>query len=75
MLIILYKFFAAANKAISDVKKEEKKPLPTDTRDGIHNRYGFKLKKPEATHIILKKQTVLSRYTRFISRKIFYNNF
>jgi len=53
---------------------EEKKPLPSDTGDGIHNRFGFKLKKPEATHLILKKQPVFlkERYTRFILRKIFY---
>jgi len=52
---------------------EEKKPLPSDTRDGIHNRFGFKLKKPEATHLILKKQPVFlkERYIRFILRKIF----
>ncbi|XP_012219167.1 kinesin-related protein 2-like isoform X1 [Linepithema humile] len=52
-----------ADKAFSkvDVKKDEKKPLPTDTKDGTHNRFGFKLRKAEATHIILKKQTVFSR--------------
>lgn len=42
-------------------KKEEKKPLPTDTKDGTHNRFGFKLRKNEATHVILKKQITFSR--------------
>ncbi|KYN27062.1 hypothetical protein ALC57_03404 [Trachymyrmex cornetzi] len=51
-----------ANKSFSkDRKSELKKPLPSDTKDGIHNRFGFKLKKSEATHLILKKQTVFSR--------------
>ncbi|XP_077265276.1 uncharacterized protein LOC143899142 isoform X1 [Temnothorax americanus] len=45
----------------ADVETEEKKLLPTDTRDGIHNRFGFKLKKPEATNIMLKKQPGFSR--------------
>ncbi|XP_071559753.1 uncharacterized protein [Temnothorax nylanderi] len=45
----------------TDVETEEKRLLPTDTRDGIHNRFGFKLKKPEATNIMLKKQPVFSR--------------
>ncbi|XP_012530632.1 uncharacterized protein LOC105833437 isoform X2 [Monomorium pharaonis] len=51
------------NKTISkvNVKTEGKKPLPTDTKDGIHNRFGYRLKKPEATHLVLKKQTVFSR--------------
>ncbi|KYN39755.1 hypothetical protein ALC56_05863 [Trachymyrmex septentrionalis] len=51
-----------ANQSFSkDRKSEQKKPLPSDTKDGIHNRYGFKLKKSEATHLILRKQTVFSR--------------
>ncbi|KYM80023.1 hypothetical protein ALC53_09549 [Atta colombica] len=51
-----------ANQSFSkDRKSEQKKPLPSDTKDGIHNRFGFKLKKSEATHLILKKQTVFSR--------------
>jgi hypothetical protein len=54
------------------MKTEGKKPLPTDTKDGVHNRFGFKLKKPEATHLMLKKHTVFSRYTKFILRKTFY---
>lgn len=45
----------------ADMKTEGKKPLPTDTKDGVHNRFGFKLKKPEATHLVLKKHTVFSR--------------
>jgi len=55
--------FIATNKAVSkiDIKKEKKKPLPTDTNDGTHNRFGFKLRKAEATNIMLKKQPVLSR--------------
>ncbi|XP_029163555.1 rho GTPase-activating protein gacF [Nylanderia fulva] len=44
-----------------DTKKEEKKPLPTDTKDGTHNRFGFKLRKNEATHVILRKQVTFSR--------------
>lgn len=44
-----------------DTKKKEKRPLPTDTKDGTHNRFGFKLRKKEATHVVLKKQTTLSR--------------
>jgi len=70
MLII----FVATNKAIlKDGKMEKKKPLPTDTRDGIPNRFGFKVKKPEATQHIMKKQPVFpkERYTRF-TLKIFY---
>ncbi|EGI66874.1 PREDICTED: rho GTPase-activating protein gacK-like [Acromyrmex echinatior] len=51
-----------ANQSFSkDRKSEQKKPLPSDTKDGIHNRFGFKLKKSEATHLVLKKQTVFSR--------------
>ncbi|XP_018395820.1 PREDICTED: uncharacterized protein LOC108774256 [Cyphomyrmex costatus] len=50
------------NKSFSkDEKSEQKKPLPSDTKDGIHNRFGFKLKKPEATHLILKKQTIFAK--------------
>ncbi|XP_018313892.1 uncharacterized protein [Mycetomoellerius zeteki] len=50
------------NKSFSkDTKSEQKKLLPSDTKDGIHNRFGFKLKKSEATHLMLKKQTVFSR--------------
>ncbi|XP_011266748.1 uncharacterized protein LOC105257664 [Camponotus floridanus] len=44
-----------------NAKKEEKRPLPTDTKDGTHNRFGFKLRKNEATHVILKKQPTFSR--------------
>ncbi|XP_050466252.1 uncharacterized protein LOC126859233 isoform X2 [Cataglyphis hispanica] len=44
-----------------DAEKEKKKPLPTDTKDGTHNRFGFKLRKNEATHVILTKQTTFSR--------------
>lgn len=51
----------AANRILKEGKADQKKLLPSDTRDGIHNRFGFKLKKPEATHVMLKKQTVFSR--------------
>ncbi|XP_029676510.1 titin homolog isoform X1 [Formica exsecta] len=44
-----------------DAEKEKKRPLPTDTKDGTHNRFGFKLRKNEATHVILTKQTTYSR--------------
>ncbi|XP_070165531.1 probable replication factor C subunit 1 isoform X2 [Polyergus mexicanus] len=44
-----------------NVEKEKKRPLPTDTKDGTHNRFGFKLRKNEATHVILTKQTTFSR--------------
>ncbi|KAL6445220.1 hypothetical protein ACFW04_002232 [Cataglyphis niger] len=44
-----------------DAEKEKKKPLPTDTKDGTHNRFGFKLRKNEATHVILTKQATFSR--------------
>ncbi|KAL6256380.1 hypothetical protein P5V15_012494 [Pogonomyrmex californicus] len=50
------------NKAVPkvDMKKEERKPLPTDTSDGVHNRFGFKVKKIEATQL-MKKQPAFSR--------------
>ncbi|XP_011635085.1 cylicin-1-like [Pogonomyrmex barbatus] len=50
------------NKAVPkvDIKKEERKPLPTDTSDGVHNRFGFKVKKVEATQL-MKKQPAFSR--------------
>lgn len=59
--------FAATKKVFSkiDAKEEAKKPLPTDTKDGTHNRFGFKLRKNEATHVILKKQPTFSRYVKF----------
>ncbi|EZA59002.1 hypothetical protein DMN91_011305 [Ooceraea biroi] len=50
----------AAPKA-DESKKEEKKPLPSDTNDGTHNRFGFKLRKTEAVKIMSKKQPSLSR--------------
>jgi len=50
------------NKAVPkiDIMKKEKKLLPTDTSDGTHNRFGFKLRKIEAKNM-LKKQPVFSR--------------
>lgn len=75
MFFLLCKLFVAAKKVLPkiDAKKEEKKPLPTDTKDGTHNRFGFKLRKNEATHVILTKQITFSRYVKFISKKKLYN--
>lgn len=58
-----YKNYFPVKKAVPkvDVKKEEQKLLPTDTNNGTHNRFGFKLRKTEATNIVLKKQPALSR--------------
>lgn len=66
----LHKLFTATKKVFPkiDAKKEDK-PLPTDTKDGTHNRFGFKLRKNEATHVMLKKQPTFSRYVKFISQK------
>ncbi|XP_014477752.1 PREDICTED: probable serine/threonine-protein kinase nek3 [Dinoponera quadriceps] len=44
-----------------DVKKGVKPLPPSNTTNGTYNRFGFKLRKAEATHVILKKQTVFSR--------------
>lgn len=60
--------FAAAKKVLSkaDVKKDVKL-LPSDTANGTYNRFGFKLRKAEATHVILKKQTIFSRYSTSVN--------
>ncbi|EFN75786.1 probable serine/threonine-protein kinase nek3 [Harpegnathos saltator] len=48
--------------ALSEVGlKRGAKLLPSDATNGTYNRFGFKLRKAEATHVILKKQTVFSR--------------
>lgn len=67
----LHKLLVAGKKVVPkiDAEKEKKRPLPTDTKDGTHNRFGFKLRKNEATHVILTKQTTFSRYFKLISRK------
>ncbi|XP_032668098.1 uncharacterized protein LOC116842667 [Odontomachus brunneus] len=52
----------ATKKVLSEVDaKKGMKLLPSDTSNGTYNRFGFKLRKAEATHVILKKQTVFSR--------------
>ncbi|XP_011860979.1 PREDICTED: probable serine/threonine-protein kinase nek3 [Vollenhovia emeryi] len=61
---------AFANKARADMKTEGKKPLPSETRDGIHNRFGFKLKKPDVTQIVLKKQAVFPKEKQQSARRM-----
>ncbi|KAL0130441.1 hypothetical protein PUN28_002248 [Cardiocondyla obscurior] len=52
-------FTANTAGSTANAKVEGKKPL--ETKDGVYNRFGFKLRKPEATNIIVKKQVVYSR--------------